>query len=162
MSTFYKIEDSMIVTSVSRLFYKGITIICCLFLFTHTTWSQNMEKHLWKNRVILIDCATAAEAKCQLQLQEFVNEKEALDDRKIVIYMKKDTQYHILHQPKIMELVSSNKASNSASNSTIEMTLIGLDGGIKLHQTDWISKEQLYQLIDSMPMRQSELQSRNR
>ncbi len=152
----------MIETSVHRLFYKAITIVYCLFLFTHVAWSQNMDEHLWKNRVIMIDCATVAETKFQLQLKEFVNEKEALDDRKIVIYMKKDTQYHVLQQPMIMELLSANSASKGAADSTFEMTLIGLDGGVKLRQTDWISKNQLYQLIDSMPMRQSELQSRNR
>jgi hypothetical protein len=38
-----------------------------------------------------------------------------------------------------------------------EVFLIGLDGGIKIKQTKPITLEELYQKIDAMPMRRSEL-----
>ncbi|MBD0405038.1 DUF4174 domain-containing protein [Flammeovirga sp. EKP202] len=42
-----------------------------------------------------------------------------------------------------------------------EVILIGLDGSIKLKQADIMTHKDLYQLIDSMPMRKKELEENN-
>ena len=39
----------------------------------------------------------------------------------------------------------------------IEIILIGLDGGVKLHQTKLLNLEKLFTLIDGMPMRKAEI-----
>ena len=38
-----------------------------------------------------------------------------------------------------------------------EVILIGLDGGIKLQRTELLTKEDLFKITDSMPMRRDEL-----
>lgn len=42
--------------------------------------------------------------------------------------------------------------------SDFRVLLIGLDGGKKLDQTKMLSVKKLFNIIDSMPMRQAEIQ----
>ena len=42
------------------------------------------------------------------------------------------------------------------------MILIGLDGGVKLRQTEMISLDKLFTLIDGMPMRRREIKNENK
>ena len=42
-----------------------------------------------------------------------------------------------------------------------EVILIGLDGGIKLQQTEVLKKEALFNIVDAMPMRRNELNRKN-
>ena len=46
------------------------------------------------------------------------------------------------------------------SNKEFEVKLIGLDGGIKLTKNEIIYIEELYRIIDSMPMRMSEIKNK--
>ncbi|MBG7611245.1 DUF4174 domain-containing protein [Polaribacter sp. BAL334] len=41
------------------------------------------------------------------------------------------------------------------------ITLIGLDGGIKLEQNRVISSEKLFTIIDGMPIRKREIRNKN-
>ena len=44
--------------------------------------------------------------------------------------------------------------------SDFRVLLIGLDGGKKLDQTKMLSVKKLFNIIDSMPMRQAEIQKK--
>lgn len=41
--------------------------------------------------------------------------------------------------------------------SDFEVILIGLDGGVKLRQTEALETKKLFDLINSVPMRQAEM-----
>lgn len=45
-------------------------------------------------------------------------------------------------------------------NTPFSVTLIGLDGGIKLETTEILKRKELYRIIDSMPMRRSEIKNK--
>jgi hypothetical protein len=45
------------------------------------------------------------------------------------------------------------------ANEAFEIILIGLDGGIKLRKNDIVSREELFSIIDAMPMRRNEMRN---
>jgi len=49
-------------------------------------------------------------------------------------------------------------AEYKQSDKTFEIMLIGLDGGVKLRQSKFLSNEDLFARIDQMPMRRDELE----
>ena len=44
-------------------------------------------------------------------------------------------------------------------NNDFEVILIGLDGGIKLRQDQTLLKQDLFRIIDAMPMRRNEIRN---
>ena len=128
--------------------------------------AQNLEKHTWKNRILVIKTSDSASAIYQEQIKEFRDAAEELKVRKFVFY--KITGDHF----ELMDF--TNPASNESGKITgkpvgmtltekenFEVILIGLDGGIKLQQTDLLRKEALFSIVDAMPMRRSELNRKN-
>jgi hypothetical protein len=49
----------------------------------------------------------------------------------------------------------------SVPSNKFSLILVGKDGGIKLKRHDHVSLEEVFELIDSMPMRQSEMRQKD-
>lgn len=94
------------------------------------------ENFLWKKRVIIV------EDKKQIakQLSIFKGSMSGFKERKLTI----------IHYPK--NIYKRDK----------DYALLGLDGRVKAQSDTPFEKDFLFQLIDSMPMRQSEINSQNK
>ena len=123
---------------------------------------QNLKKHKWENRILIVKTSDIKSKKYQEQLKEFRNSVDELNDRKIILY-KITRDNFVLIDYKNSELNNSGKISENITENILdkkenfEVILIGLDGGIKLQQTEILIKEDLFKIIDSMPMRRDEL-----
>ena len=119
--------------------------------------AQDLSKHQWKDRLILIIAENEKNEKFQEQLTELQKNQKGLKDRKLVIYQilpeKYSTGFQINNWKNSAKLYKKYKAEES----DFHIILIGLDGGKKLYQTEILSAEKLFDTIDSMPMRQSEM-----
>lgn len=126
--------------------------------------SQDLEQHRWNNRLILIFFNDYKDSDLTNQLNEFKNFETGLHERKVLVYQITPDKFKLgwndQHQWKAVsgDLFSKYKSTESK----FEVHLIGLDGGVKLKAQDPISCEELFRIIDSMPMRQRELQEKNR
>lgn len=136
---------------------------CLLFLYTH---GQNLDNHKWKDRILIVKADTESSIKYQNQIKELSNSSDDLKERKLITYQVVGSRYKLFdyeHQ----KLIESGDISNHLSEvllskkNPFEIILIGLDGGIKLKRTELVKKEELFNLIDSMPMRSSELRNKN-
>jgi len=128
------------------------------------TYGQDLGKHQWKNRVLIIKTLDVPSKKYNDQLQEFSNSTEALIDRKLILYNIVDDDFTLTNY-KNSALNSSGKVSGKLAESILdekenfEVILIGLDGGIKIRQTKILTKEHLFNTIDAMPMRRNEMKN---
>lgn len=121
--------------------------------------AQDLSSHQWKDRLILILTEDTANETYQQQLDELYSDQQGLEDRKLVIYtilpdkFKRDDE---AGQGWIQsgELYSKYKESDDS----FEILLIGLDGGVKLRQDQFLSNKKLFDRIDQMPMRRRELE----
>ena len=127
--------------------------------------AQNLEKHTWKNRILLVKTSDSASDIYQEQIKEFSNATDELKVRKFVLYKITGDHFELINFAKT-ELNDSGKITGKPIGKTLndkenfEVILIGLDGGIKLWQTDVLSKEALFSTVDAMPMRRNELSTK--
>lgn len=137
-----------------------LLMIGCSSLMNLT--GQNLEKHKWENRILIVKRSDVKSTKYQEQLEEFNNSNEELIDRKLIMYKITGDDFVLAdfnnsgqHDSGKITRILNEKILNKKEK--FEVILIGLDGEIKLHQTEILLKEDLYKIIDSMPMRRNEL-----
>lgn len=124
--------------------------------------SQSISDLQWKNRLIVVITDSANSKELHEQLEIFKNDMDGFIDRKLkLIHALPDKQRFVL--PEISEWQVSNFYRNNKKDKSadLEVILIGLDGGVKLRQYEVVEAKEIFDLIDSMPMRQSEIRGNN-
>ena len=131
---------------------KNIILILLLIIFpVMLINSSPLDKYLWKNRVVV----TFSPSKNNTERNYFVNSINRnlckFNSRNIIhidfIFNENDQE---------IENFESSFENISLSSSEFRLILIGKDGGIKLNSRK-ISLEEIFSLIDTMPMRQEEM-----
>ena len=121
--------------------------------------SANLLQDLqWKNRILIIQTDTALKT-ISLLLKE---QENALNDRDLITInlSKKSTKLTngvVLSEKERAALRSKFKLTNSKKSQFI---LIGKDSGEKARQSNTLNLQELFALIDTMPMRKAEIRSK--
>jgi hypothetical protein len=129
-------------------------------LLSFFSFGQNMEKHLWKNRVLLIYSIDEKSQKLENQLTILREHKKKLLERKIVVYSFTEKRYSFNFKNK-WENSEILYSKFNPKNELFRVILIGLDGKIKLEQPTILSTEKLFTIIDRMPIRKREIRNKN-
>ena len=103
-----------------------------------------LSRYLWKNRIIL----TFAEDEDHPDL---IKLKVEMNENDCEILNRDLLHFHFSNDHKIGNLTTTNDQS-------FRILLIGKDGGIKYESNRSVFLIQLFELIDSMPMRKNEMQ----
>ena len=124
--------------------------------------AQDLDKYQWKNRIILIITENEGSDVLNRQLQVFKDENKELKERKLKIFQVSPGKYRECF-PRKKDWTTAEKSiyELKKSNTDYEILLLGLDGGVKSRQTEILETEKLFDLIDSMPMRQAEMRRKN-
>jgi hypothetical protein len=118
------------------------------------SYNQNLQKHLWKDRVLIIESENAQNELYQQQIKALKNDTKGLKERKLVIY----SYFNDGYKTGFSEIIKPFKIKVKRKGKTyFSVALIGLDGGKKLQQKSILTKEKLFAIIDGMPMRRREL-----
>ena len=130
-----------------------------------TMQGQHLEEYRWENRILLVKTKSERSEKYAKQLEEFRGAAEALKERKIILYQIVGSQYDLIDYGN-----TSHKESGALSKemtddilnhkNQFEVILIGLDGGTKYRKTELLTTEELFSIIDSMPMRRAEMRKK--
>ncbi len=119
--------------------------------------AQDLSKHQWKDRLVLIIAEDENNEKLQQQLTELQKNQKGQKDRKLIIYQILPEKYNTGFQIETWNNSAELYKKYKTDKDDFKVILIGLDGGEKLAQTEILSAEKLFNTIDSMPMRQSEM-----
>ncbi len=143
------------------IFRFCLGLIGCLMILK--TNGQSMEKHRWENRILIVKTFSEQDPMYQEQLKEFSDSNIDLKERKIVLYEIVGNKYKMTDYQKLStDIYWQNLQNINEDIFDFEVILIGLDGGVKFKKTDILRKEELYSIIDRMPMRSEELRKRER
>ncbi|RNC80082.1 MAG: DUF4174 domain-containing protein [Balneola sp.] len=139
-------------------------LLCITFSMTlySSINAQNLSNHRWENRVLILVTDDLENEYYQKQLKELEGNEEKLKERKLTIYRVWEGQYKIgLEDQNGWYSVLDDNFSKltTLSDSEFEIILIGLDGGVKVRETETIEVEKLFAIIDSMPMRAQEIRN---
>lgn len=118
------------------------------------SYNQNLRKHVWKDRVLIIESENAQNELYRQQIKALKNDAKGLEERKFVLYSYFNNGYSLGFSEVIKPYTTKQKVEEKTDFS---ITLIGLDGGKKLQQKSVLTKEKLFAIIDGMPMRRQEL-----
>lgn len=128
--------------------------------------AQDLETHRWENRVIIVKTTDPFSVKFQTQLKEFKGVAKEMMERKFVLYTIFLNDYVLINYENLTMnsngIVSKKLAKILNNKESFEIILIGLDGAIKLRQTEILTKKQLFDKVDSMPMRSNEIRRKQK
>ena len=136
--------------------YFSLLFFCIGFAFLGQ--AQSLNDFQWQNRLIIIyEKSDQLSDKGDIQERTLLFNTSKLKERKLRVFRyngaRLKTVFPDKQELKIKELGLS-------FNHDYEMILIGLDGSIKKRFTSIKSPEWIFDYIDSMPMRQSEIRSK--
>lgn len=120
----------------------------------------DMRPHFWKERVVLVFAPGEGDTRLTQQRAALAADPRGMADRKVVTY----------------EVVGNNAVSRGTERldskavpefrkrfnvpvDDFEVIVIGLDGLVKQRGEEVVGDDELFALIDSMPMRQAEMKA---
>lgn len=121
-----------------------------------------LQPYLWENRVLLVFAPQPEDSRLQLQNKILAGVAGELRERDlVVIRILRGTRVSVDAVP-----VDSAQAAILLRDFDIDpgdfkVLLIGKDGTLKQTYTDPVTRDGLFELIDSMPMRKWEMQSQD-
>jgi hypothetical protein len=123
----------------------------------------DLEALRWKNRVLVLLGPDESDHSFRLQKQNLASNSEGALERDLVIL-------EILEQGKSRigkQLLSEKSVQNirkklGVQTGPFQVLLIGKDGGVKLRSAEPVSAKDIFGLIDSMPMRRQEMDSKKK
>ncbi|WP_031443708.1 DUF4174 domain-containing protein [Arenibacter algicola] len=137
----------MVVETQNNIIRSGFIFLGILMInYAH---GQDLNKHLWKNRVLLIMSQNENSKEYQDQIAEFYKFPRELKERKMLIYHVLPQRYTLIKDPvdpEQNEWVSSSALFDkfAGKNVDFKVVLIGLDGGNKLEKNGLLSAEELF------------------
>ena len=131
--------------SKNEIIFSGIIILSLIaIMITKELQGIELNQYLWKNRIILT----------------FADDQDHPDLIRLKAEMK-ENECEILNRD-LLHFHFSNEGKTGNHKTTkyqsFRILLIGKDGGIKYESNRSVSLIHLFELIDSMPMRQDEMQ----
>ena len=140
--------------------FPKYTIFVLALLFSGNSYGQNLSSHQWKDRLIMVITTDISLSSYHDQLKIFQSDTEGMNERKLVLYKIAPDQYQVRTDNHTWKSGSSLYEQLKKTDSDLEILLIGLDGTIKLRQTEIITTDKLFAIIDAMPMRQAEMKQK--
>ncbi len=121
---------------------------------------QDLEKHQWNSRLVLIQTSELESDNYQRQMSVLREEEAGLIERKLLVYTFWKDKYRVGLGDTEWKTADKGFSEWTNPDSGFEILLIGLDGGVKLRQDEVIDTESLFARIDAMPMRRQELNNK--
>lgn len=138
------------------------TLVLLLLTATIASAENLLDHYTWRNRVLLIFTPDQNHPEFVAQNRILDSAGAGLGDRDLVVLrMVPEAAISIDHQPSHENNSQSIYQDFSIKNNVFRVLLIGKDGSIKLTRTGAVSESDLFELIDSMPMRQWEMPTRS-
>ncbi|WP_165747802.1 DUF4174 domain-containing protein [Cellulophaga sp. Z1A5H] len=134
---------------------KYVTILACFFFYSPITMAQDISDFKWKNRVLLLVDTELNSENIKQQIKVFEGLHDAFQERDIIYFIITSKGSYDSDK----QLLNLKGLETYYHKDFSGLILLGKDGGIKLKTPFIVTAKTIISLIDSMPMRQSEMNS---
>ena len=137
-----------------------ILLLCIMSNIHQTVLAQEMaipEDYRWKNRIILLFAPGDDNSLLQQQRAELFKDATGITARDLIIFQILPDQLIGQENLQNATLAQSLRDKYHVKEGKFCAILIGKDGSEKLRKDTAVSREELYNVIDAMPMRQREM-----
>lgn len=140
---------------------KTNTFFCLFFLMiTLSANAQNLMDYQWKNRLLVILLEDLNSENYTLQIDELQSNVAAIKERKLLIILVNPKAYKVgLGKNSSWQKSDKLYKTYHRRDTPFETLLIGLDGGIKARKKGVFKSEDVFAIIDAMPMRRAEIKN---
>ncbi len=135
-----------------------------LFLSCCCTYAQTMpdlSEYRWKNRLILLFSSQADNPLYQQQRDLLRADQPGLDERDLLIFSVLSDRVASETAIAGVERAATLRKRYRVDENTFTFILIGKDGSEKMRSDTLVARNELYALIDAMPMRREEMRNDN-
>ena len=139
-----------------------------LILIGLTVWtpeealSMDLTQFQWKNRLLFLFAEDANDPFFKNLQSQIMAQKAEVDDRDLIVFeVPAQGPARMNNSPLDRKEADSIRTHFAIPSNTFSLILVGKDGGIKLKSKDRVDLSDVFGLIDSMPMRQREMQRKN-
>ncbi|MFK7813678.1 MAG: DUF4174 domain-containing protein [Maribacter sp.] len=119
-------------------------------------FGQELEAYQWKNRIILLKDANLDSDWLRAQLKRLTSNSQELLDREVLLFLINEEGVYDGMLTKT-ELQANSIITKYGLSNFKGLVLIGKDGETKLKEEFIVHPSDIIELIDSMPMRQTEM-----
>ena len=118
-----------------------------------TMISQNLKDLQWKKRAVVIYSSTFQDPQAQEQVKLLKENKEKFSELKLVVIEHSNDGER-------MNFENIDAQTDHEELKGFKVFLVGLDGGVKFESSTVQPAQKFFDLINSMPMRQSEIRNK--
>jgi hypothetical protein len=119
---------------------------------------MDFEQFKWKKRLLLVFAAQSDDPLFAALQREISTRRNEVEDRDLVIFEILEVGASRTNGAELdPRTADSLRKRFDASPRSFALILVGKDGGVKLRRSDFNGLEEIFRLIDSMPMRQDEM-----
>ncbi|RUR78708.1 DUF4174 domain-containing protein [Chlorogloeopsis fritschii PCC 9212] len=123
----------------------------------------NLSEQQWKNRVLLVFAPSENHKAYQQQMQLFLEHKAGFADRDLVLVKVLAVGNNYVNERQIDESSTAKLRDRfGIGKEDFRVILVGKDGGVKRRDNAPVEAKAIFDEIDAMPMRQHEMQQRDR
>ena len=123
---------------------------------------MDLTQFQWKNRLLFLFAPDRSHPLFKdLQSQLSAQNMEVKDRDLMVFEVLERGPSKMNTAPIDRQAADSLRDRFAIPQDTFSLILVGKDGGIKLKRRDQANLEEVFELIDSMPMRQNEMRRKN-
>lgn len=137
------------------MFNLKYTVLLVLILQLTTMSSQELTEFKWKKRILLLMDTKNDLHTRNLQLSKFDGHYNGIMERDLVLLVYNGKE--VLDRDGMTTNINPYNVTYGEFQGII---LIGKDGGVKLRKKYIVEANEVFDLIDQMPMRRSEMKNR--
>jgi len=117
----------------------------------------SLDQFRWNNRILVLFANDSTQEAYQDQMDLLKSHNDGVLERDLVIFSIFDNQCSLLGDQIISDASAREIRQRLSPASSYSIYLIGKDGGVKLKREQVLEIEELFSVIDRMPMRQREM-----
>lgn len=145
--------------SATIKFFVSLLILICFPLAVEADDSYDLSKYRWKNRLILLFAPRSQDSSVKILKEKMEAYKDEILDRDLVLfYIFENGSGQVADSFMDEKRVASLIKRFAPRPGLTTCILIGKDGREKYRKENDIDFQEIFSLIDSMPMRQQEIE----
>ena len=123
----------------------------------------DVREYQWKNRLLKVFAPSAQDSRYQKLAGELKSQTHHIIVRDLLVFHVFDIGQSRVNHTVISEpVVKGLQKRFSITSNQFTVVLVGKDGGEKLRRESAVDLDEVFSVIDSMPMRQREIRERGR
>ena len=119
---------------------------------------MDLSSYKWKNRLLVIFGPSASDRRLVQQQRTVNDNEEGFKERDLLpVYVFEDGPGYVGKERISPEEATATRDAFGVREGDFAVVLVGKDGGEKFRYADSVPAEEIFDRIDAMPMRRSEM-----